>query len=80
MPAFDSTDQHDKDSCRICNAECFKPKNVVTKYVIQTHINSLTPFHATDAPYTSCTGSLYITLAYVHTHMKLFHNTSYAIR
>lgn len=28
MPAFDSTDQHDKDSCGIWNAKCFKPKNV----------------------------------------------------
>jgi len=62
-------------------------KCTVTKYVIQTDINSLTPFHATDAPYTSCTGTsvYYISLctythAYVHTHMKLFHNTSYVIR
>jgi hypothetical protein len=62
-------------------------KCTVTKYVIQTDINSLTPFHATDVPYTSCTGTSvhYISLrtythTYVHTHMKLFHNTSYLIR
>jgi hypothetical protein len=60
-------------------------KCTVTKYVIQTDINSLTPFYATDVPYTSCTGTsvypltYYITLAYVYTHTKLFHNTSYLI-
>jgi hypothetical protein len=62
-------------------------KCTVTKYIMQTDINSLTPFNATDVPYTSCTGTsvYYISLriythTYVHTHMKLFHNTSYLIR
>ena len=53
-------------------------KCTVTKYVIQTDINSLTPFHATDVPYTSCTRTsiypltYYITLVYVHTHIHMY--------
>ena len=67
-------------------------KCTVTRYVIETKKkNSLTPFHTTDVPYKSCTGTsaypltCYITLAYVlhayiHTHIKLFHSTSHFIQ
>jgi hypothetical protein len=54
-------------------------KCTVTKYVIQTSI--ALPFSMLQMYLIQLVQvHQYITLAYVHTHMKLFHNTSYLIR